>query len=100
MSIQTVDVVARRELEFSGPDGSKHAVELVLGRPTEEPGGPWYCAYVIEAQPFQRQMRIAGEDSMQAILLALKTIVVELEVLGREHRGTFTWFGEPDLGFA
>ena len=35
---------------------------------------------------------------MQALILALKTIQVELEVLAKNNNGSFTWLGASDLG--
>lgn len=92
------DIVAQRELEFVC-DAGKESVLVYLGKPVQEKDGPWFCPYVIKAASFLRQFRAAGEDSMQALILALRTIPTELEVLAKDHKGHFTWFGGRDLGF-
>ena len=92
------DIVAQRDLEFTG-DAGKESVLVYLGKPVQEKDGPWFCPYLIKAKSFVRQFRSAGEDSMQALILALKTIPIELEVLAKNHKGHFTWFGSLDLGF-
>jgi hypothetical protein len=97
---QLGEVVAERELEFIASDGSRQSVKVLLGKPIQEENGPWYCPYLIQGESFQRQFRIAGEDSMQSMLLAQKIIAVELEALARDNRGSFTWFGDANLGFA
>jgi hypothetical protein len=92
------DIVAQRELEFVD-DAGKESVQVYLGKPVQERDGPWFCSYLIKAKSFKKQFRIAGEDSMQALILALKTISIELEVLAKKHNGHFTLFGDPNLGF-
>lgn len=94
------DVIAERELEFVPDVGSPEKVLVRLGALARDPDGTWWCPYSIEGASFHRQFRIAGEDSMQALLLTQKTLVVELDALARNHHGSFTWFGEPDLGLA
>ncbi len=37
---------------------------------------------------------------MQSLILALRTVAVELEVLAKDNSGSFTWFGDSDLGLA
>jgi hypothetical protein len=97
---QLGEVVAERELEFVASDGSRQSVRVLLGKPIQEENGPWFCPFVIQANSFQRQFRAAGEDSMQSMLLAQKVIAIELEVLARDNKGSFTWFGDANLGFA
>ena len=92
------EVFVERWLEFRAPDGAAQPVLVRIGRPVKEKGGPWFCPYLIEASSFHRQFRIVGEDSMQALILAQKTVAVELEVLARDNGGSFTWFGSSDLG--
>lgn len=93
------EVIASRELEFTGSDGTVRQVEVCFGKPVQEADGPWFCPYQIKSQVFEKQFRVVGEDSMQSLLLALKIVAVELEVFARDYKGTFTWFGGEDLGF-
>lgn len=99
-NIQLGEVVAERELEFIASDGSRQSVKVLLGKPIQEGNGPWFCPFLIQADSFQRQFRATGEDSMQSMLLAQKIIAVELDVLARDNKGSFTWFGDANLGFA
>jgi hypothetical protein len=99
-SIPIGEVFVQRDLEFYGVDGSKQTVMVCLGKPVRDGDGPWLCPYLIECASFRRQFRAAGEDSMQSLVLAQKTIVVELEVLARDSGGSFTWYGDTNLGFA
>ncbi len=92
------DIVAQRELEFVDNAG-KESVQVYLGKPVQDGDGPWFCPYLIKARSFKRQFRIPGEDSMQALILALKTIPIELEVIAKKHNGHFTLFDDPNLGF-
>lgn len=93
------EVIVQRELEFCALDSSKQTVVVCIGRPVRVGDGPWLCPYLIEGASFHRQFRSAGEDSMQALVLAQKTVVVELEVLARDNGGSFTWYGDINLGF-
>ena len=93
------DVIASRELEFSGREGHKQHVHVILGKPIQEPNGPWFCIFQIKSESFETQFRVAGEDSMQSILLTVVAIKAELANLSKKHNGSFTWFGENDLGF-
>ena len=97
-SIPIGDVIAKRELEFREEDGSKHAVVVCLGKPVRDGDGPWRCPYLIEGVSFRRLFWAAGEDSMQALVLAQKIVAVELEVLAKDKGGLFTWYGDNDLG--
>ena len=92
-------MVAERELEFTRTDGSAELCRVVLNRPVQEGSdGPWCCSYSIEAQTFQRKSRAAGEDSLQSLILAQRVLAVELQALAQEKNGSFTWFGQTDLG--
>lgn len=94
------EVIASRQLEFTDRKGHKESVDVFLGRPVQYPDdGPWYCPCLIRGPRFERQFKMVGEDSMQALQLAYKSLKAELERLAREHKGAFTLSGEPDLGF-
>lgn len=93
------EIIASRDLEFVDQSGKKQLVKVDLGMPVQEEDGPWFCPYQITAETFECRFRIYGEDSMQALLLALQIVVTELQRLAVQHDGYFTWFGETDLGF-
>ena len=87
-----------RELEFHPASGDPVRVRIRIGRPVREDQGGWSCPYSIQSVSFSKMFRMVGEDSMQALILALKTIQVELEVLAKNNNGSFTWLGASDLG--
>jgi hypothetical protein len=99
MNAGAEDVIAERQLEFIGIGDSTEACRVVLHRPVQEGSdGPWFCSYSIEAQTFQRRSRAVGEDSLQSLILAQRVLVVELQAFAQERNGSFTWFGQTDLG--
>ena len=62
--------VASSEYVFRFPDGSERLVRLRLGRPYADGGPPWACP--VELAGFERRYPdIVGEDSLQALSLAL-----------------------------
>jgi hypothetical protein len=92
------EIIASRTLEFVNGSGAKESVEVLIGKPIQYPDGSWYCPYLIKGPRFERQFRMVGEDSMQALQLTQKTLKTELECLARDHNGSFTLFGAPDAG--
>ena len=92
------EVIARRELEFV-TSSDRETVLVELRKPVKEKDGTWLCHYLIKCKSFSKEFRMAGEDSMQALILVLKIIPVELDALAKKHNGHFTWFEGSDLGF-
>jgi hypothetical protein len=91
------EIISQRELEFVS-DSGKESVQVCLGKPVKEKDGVWRCPYFISANSFERRFRICGEDSMQALILALKSITNDLEVFAKQYKGHFTWFDQQDVG--
>lgn len=88
---------AERELEFRQTDSAPpQKVFARVGMPEPEEDF-WKCATLIEGAPTERDVFHAyGEDSLQALLLAIQALSIRLKALS--HTGTLTWFGSPDLG--
>jgi hypothetical protein len=89
--------IAERELEFT-ENGSSVARTIIarIGSPQPDEGS-WRCATLIEGAPTKNEIFHAyGEDSMQALLLAMQALAIRLQVVGRA--GTLTWLGDDDLG--
>ena|SRR2546425_9617866 len=62
--------IASSEYVFRSPDGSERPVRLRVGRPYVDGGGGWACP--VELVGFERRYPdIVGEDSLQALSLAL-----------------------------
>jgi hypothetical protein len=90
-------VIAERALEFKSSDGIKN-VFLRLGQPVRSPsaeeGDPWYCPIVIEGLGITRFKVIAGEDSLQSLLLALQLSKKILPKYAKEEGGSIYWLAE------
>ncbi|MFF3069456.1 DUF6968 family protein [Kitasatospora sp. NPDC057904] len=88
-------VIARRELVFTAPDGTQAPVLVAVGAPCRDPEGPdWYCPYRITGHPgvADRVTAIFGVDSVQALQLALARLPDELS-----DAAGLTFLGGTDL---
>jgi len=93
-------VIAMRDIDFIRHSGEVEPAVVSIGEPVQpEANGPWRCPYRVQTPSFQRTFAMAGEDSMQALILSLHVIGSELIGLAREHNGVFKQYGEDDLGF-
>lgn len=90
-----MDIIAERALTYRMPDGPEQTLVVQIGRPLEE-DGVWRCSYVFGA-PYSVAAAAFGEDSTQALVLALAGIAAHLN--GKALRGRVTWLGMEDLGF-
>jgi hypothetical protein len=90
-------VCAERELEFQGRDsGESRKVVVRIGVP-EHDGTRWRCPTQLVGAPQLGDVFFAyGEDSLQALQLALDAIAIRLRALG--NGGVLTWDGEPGIG--
>lgn len=88
---------AERELEFRENDAvPSQKVFARIGMPEAEEDF-WRCATLIKGPPTEGGVFHAyGEDSLQALLLAVPALAIRLKALGRT--GTLTWFESTDLG--
>jgi hypothetical protein len=92
MAAATPAPIAARRLALV-PSGRPVLVELVAPRERRE--GSWDCAYRIRGLGRMRAGRALGEDSLQALQLALEAVRRELEPFGAR----LTWTGEAgELG--
>jgi hypothetical protein len=96
------DVIAERRLTFQPPDGASQDVRVRIGRPvldTSAAHQTWICPFQIDGIGSSKTRGVFGADAMQALLLAIHTIPVELAVYIRDSGGQFLHFGEPDASF-
>ena len=96
------DVIAERRLTFQPRDGAPQDVTVRVGRPVLDASAPhetWICPFQIEGIGSGKTRGIFGADAMQALLLAIHTIPVELAACIRDSGGEFLHFGEPDASF-
>jgi len=77
-------VVASRTLTEAGQRANR--IEIVLGAPRRL-GADWECPFSIRGLEGERVQTIAGSDSFQALLLAVRAIRARLEETGRR----FLW---------
>ena len=96
------DVIAQRRLTFQPPDGVPQVVTVRIGRPVLDASAPhetWICPFQIQGIGSGSTHGIFGADAMQALLLAIHTIPVELAAFIRDSGGQFLHFDAPDSSF-
>jgi hypothetical protein len=94
------DAFALRVLQFTYLDGRVEDVEVSIEKPVlADTQDYWLCPYRIKGPGFEKRHMSAGEDSLQALLLTLRILPVELAVLAKREGGVFSLYGELDLGF-
>lgn len=91
------EVIAERVLQ-----ATKHRESFVatvrLGRPVKSTDAPDHrCPYQITGIGDDVVRSASGEDSIQALVLAIQMIGAELRFRYKEF--SFTWLGNFDLGF-
>lgn len=70
--------IASAELDMLRRDGRRVRVTVALGRPYQDAHlGAWRCPVRLDGM-FSRLADIAGEDSLQALLLALRLVHQQL----------------------
>src|SRR5262249_42033787 len=93
------DVIAERRLTFQPREGAAQDVIVRIGRPMPDTSAPhekWVCPFQIEGIGNGNTRGLYGVDAMQALLLAIHTIPVELSVWIRDLDGQFLDLGERD----
>ena len=89
-------VMATRELTLSG----NTAVSVVIGKPEPFPdGNGCYCPYQIRGLGSERIAYAAGQDSVQAVMLAFKAIGAVLYTSQAGREGLLRWNSGRTLGF-
>ena len=71
-------IVAERRLELIDADGAVTPCAVSVGAPIPDDNGDWVCPYKVEAGSDVAQFRMHGIDSMQALILTLKTLDGEI----------------------
>ena len=96
-SIPSNEIMAERELDAL-KDGKVYVAIVRIGRPLKSADERVYrCNYQIAGVNDDVVRSAAGEDSMQALELAIKMIGAELHFRYKDF--TFSWLGQSDLGF-
>jgi hypothetical protein len=92
MEFELGKVIANRSLEATDKHGSKFEVRIMLGIPANIPGSrDIYVPYQIDHSGQSRSWYAAGIDGFQALQLAMKMILIEIESLEREKGINVVW---------
>lgn len=93
-------VIAARELRLLRPRRRASSVAVRFGQPVRSPrprrGDPWWCPVEVTGLGKRRLTPIAGEDSLQALVLALEFVTNVLPIEARRAGGHLEWLGERE----
>ena len=93
-------VIAERTMKLERPGRRPTAVRVRFGRPVRAPrperGDPWWCPVEISGLGSRRLERVPGEDSLQALTLAMEFMVRLLRVESGRAGGHLEWLGERE----
>jgi hypothetical protein len=68
-----MEALASAELSYIAADGTQFDLRIAVGRPYRAAGGEWRCPVAIEG--LERPLPdMAGEDSLQAMCMALSIV--------------------------
>lgn len=88
------DVIAQRKLTLQR-GGKERPVLLQVGRPVRSPKSsrrdPWWCPIELEGLGKDQHFAIAGQDALQALVLALQFVEAVLPHDARELGGRLYW---------
>ncbi len=92
-TLPAIDVFASRTFEVDG-EGS---LVVRIGRPwLESDGETWRCDVAVDASNGGFQASICGADSLQALILAMQWISVQVECSEENQAGRLSWFGQHE----
>ncbi|GAA2599329.1 DUF6968 family protein [Streptomyces tubercidicus] len=95
------EVMAERELEAVTRDGGRTPVVVKLGTPHPDPlgtGEDWCCPHQILGLGDENVLAAFGVDSLQAFLMATRSLKAHLAERSAAASVTLTWLGQPHLG--
>jgi hypothetical protein len=100
--IPFVECIAERALVLRRVDGTMIDVTLEIGRPVPVPRYqiPSACPFRLVGLEKEERLYAVGEDSAQALQLALKMMAAWLSITGKIYGGEFVAFGGKDHGFS
>ena len=79
------DVIAERKLDLICDDASVVPCCVLVGKPVQIDDDTWVCPYRIEAGERSSLMGMHGIDSMQALILTIKTLDVEIAHVAKKY---------------
>lgn len=100
MEISLGEVIAERRLDWTGDSGSEGVV-VRIGKPVRDPDpeGDWLCPIQIAGLGDDMVRAAFGVDAVQALILALQMVHVDLQSGQRRTGRTLQWLEQSDLGF-
>lgn len=97
------EIIAERYLEAKDEVGEEREIIVRIGKPIPDPSpdmnGAWCCPYEIVGFANNYLDAAFGEDSVQALVLGLQKIVIELSNQREAEKIELTWNGWEDLNF-
>jgi hypothetical protein len=94
-------VVAERRVDRVAADGSRTPVVIRFGRPHPDPlstHGDWCCPHQVIGLGDEAVGATFGVDSLQALLLGVYRVRLELAERAEAASVELDWLGLPDLG--
>jgi hypothetical protein len=99
------EVIGTRTLRLAKGTNTPSEVLVLVGKPQRLPDHEdYYCPYEIKGAGIDKVRYACGIDALQALLLTLSVLKVELEVLNKDLGGGLSWefdekgtFGFPDM---
>jgi hypothetical protein len=100
MKIQTIsEMIATRSLQL-GEGQESSEVLVLIGKPQKLPDhSDFYCPYQVKGAGDEKIRYACGIDPLQALLLALSKLQVDLEVLNKDLGGKLRWEFDDNHGF-
>jgi uncharacterized protein DUF6968 len=93
-------VIAERKLRFVRWRRPTGIVSVRFGQPVRSPraqsGDPWWCPVQVTGLAKRSVRPIAGEDSVQALVLTLEFVTNVLPVEAERAHGRLEWLGERE----
>jgi hypothetical protein len=91
-------VIAERILKLERPGRRAAAVRVKFGRPVRGPErrDPWWCPVEIAGLGKRRLEKVPGEDSLQALTLAMELVCRVLHLESARAGARVEWLGERE----
>ncbi len=94
------EVIAERKLFLKRRGRRSRVVWVKFGRPVRSPaperGDPWWCPVQVTGLGRLETHPVAGEDSLQALVLALEFVTKILPFQAKKAGGKIEWLGERE----
>jgi hypothetical protein len=100
--IPFVDCIVNRVLVLHRADGTTANITLEIGRPVPVPQYdiPFACPFRLVGLDKEERLYSVGEDSAQALQLALQMMGAWLDITAKGYGGEFSAFGGKGHGFS